>query len=47
MAGITSSAVGGPVMRLVANQLGVSPLVTQELKLSERSLAGDGSGFGQ
>jgi hypothetical protein len=34
-------------MRLVANQLGVSPLVTQDLKLSERSLAGAGSGFDQ
>jgi hypothetical protein len=35
------------VVRLVANQLGVRPLVTQDLKLSERSLAGDGSGFEQ
>ena len=34
-------------MRLVANQLGVRPLVMQDLKLSERSLAGDGSGFEQ
>jgi hypothetical protein len=34
-------------MRLVTNRLGVSPLVTQDLKLSERSLPGDGSGFEQ
>ena len=46
-AGATQSAVGGPVMRPVANQLGVSPLVAQDLKLSERSLAGGGSGFEQ
>ena len=30
-------------MRLVANQLGVRPLVTRDLELPERSLAGDGS----
>jgi hypothetical protein len=34
-------------MRLEANQLGVRPLVTQDLKLSERSLGGDGAGFEQ
>jgi hypothetical protein len=34
-------------MRPVANQLGVRPLVTQDVKLSARSLAGDGSGFEQ
>jgi len=30
-------------MRPVANQFGVSPLVTKDLKLSKGSLAGDGS----
>jgi hypothetical protein len=34
-------------MRLVADRLGVRPLVTQDLKLSERLFAGDGSGFEQ
>jgi hypothetical protein len=34
-------------MRPVANQLVVQRLVTQDLKLSERSLAGAGSGFEQ
>jgi hypothetical protein len=35
------------VVRLVTDQLGVPPLVAQDLKLSERSLAGAGSGFEQ
>jgi len=34
-------------MRLVADRLGVRPLVTQDLKLSEQPFAGDGSGFEQ
>jgi hypothetical protein len=46
-AGITRSTTGGPVMRLAANQLGVLPLAMQDLKLPERGLAGDGSGFEQ
>ena len=34
-------------MGLVADRLGVRPLVTQDLKLTEGSLVGDGSGFEQ
>jgi hypothetical protein len=30
--------MGDPMMRLVANQLGVRPLVTRDLKLSEEAL---------
>jgi hypothetical protein len=44
---ITRSTMGAPAMRLVGSQLGVPPLVTRDLKLSERSLAGAGSGFEQ
>ena len=44
---VVGSVVGGLVVRPLVNQLAVSPLVTQDLKLPERSLAGAGSGFEQ